>query len=87
MGEESEFDRARRQRLLSRDSAATTPSDALALAADYVKQEGVDHVVIVLERATGGVTLFTAGTTLAVSVFLLEAAKMTLLRPEDREGE
>lgn len=78
----SEFDEARRRRLLGRDNAETSAVDALALAAEWLREKGAGddtRAVVVIEREEGGVVLFTARGTLSESVYLLESGKLTLM--------
>lgn len=74
-----DFEQARRRRLAESDNTETKPLDALRLAEDWIAENGNDHAVIVLERAEGGVVIFSAGTTQAETVYLLEEAKLTLM--------
>lgn len=81
MSEElGDFAKAKRAALVDTKSDAATPFDALDLARDYIEDNPeAERVVVVVERPEGGVMLFSAQSTYATSVFMLESAKLMLV--------
>lgn len=81
------FTDARLARLEQQDNTNTTPLDALRLAERHLETVGSSGLLMVLiEREGGGVAIYSAGTTLAESVFLLESAKVILFEGESDDA-
>lgn len=81
----TDFAKARRQRLADQPNDNTTPEDALGLAGDWLEEHPSDGpALVVIEKENGGVAVFSANATLGECICMLEKAKLTLLRAEER---
>ncbi len=79
-----EFSRARLDRLLKSDNAATSPKDALALAGRHLEEHGTSgNVLVVIEKPDGGTALYSSQVTVSAAVYLLESAKLSVLIDQD----